>query len=195
MKIYSGITIFLVIILLLGCGGTFKRQGQDEAKTPAFTSSGGDPLELPEDLTVVPQQYPITRKIDSASVDSGKKGNRTEQALPSGSYESYRIQLYTSKTYGPAVRELNVAREIFDQKVWLDYDVPYYKVRVGDFSNRKKAEDYLPHAKEAGYSSAWVVRVNVNIQTLDESIPTIDSLSNAKPSTEPGNDSTARPPR
>ncbi len=78
--------------------------------------------------------------------------------------QAYRIQLYTSKLYGEARHELRVAQEIFDRPVFLDYEVPYYKIRVGSFADRDKADEYLQRVKAAGYSTAWVVIVNVGVK-------------------------------
>ena len=50
----------------------------------------------------------------------------------------------------------------------MDYEVPYYKIRVGNFASREEAENYLPAAREAGYKTAWVVRAYVNVNTVED---------------------------
>ncbi len=193
------VILILLLIVMPGCSGTFQRTGEEKSGAQKSGRWETSPLDLPEDNTIVPQKYPIPNSTDTASNVAGRRDSTAELSHPPGAYESYRIQIFNSKTYGPAVRETNIAREIFDQKIWLDYEVPYYKVRVGDFPNRRKAEEYLPKVKSAGYSAAWVVRVNINLQTLEDNIsqtaPPIDSIDNEQPSTEPGDDSTSHPPR
>ena len=78
-------------------------------------------------------------------------------------------------------RELavQVAEEIFDRPVYLDYEVPYFKIRVGSFFDRDQAEDYMMRARAAGYKEAWVVVTNVAVREaaplyFDEPYPVFD---------------------
>ena len=188
-KVKYLLIILPLIAFIAGCGGTFKppseneEQPRTEKEPQPRKEFKYDPLELKADQVIVPEKYTLA-SISSEDTLSGDNGPITEadsSDYPTGAYESYRIQLFTSKEYGPAFREMNIAREVFDKKVWFDYEVPYYKVRVGDFRNRMNAERYLPAAQEAGYKTAWVVKVNTNVKTLEdiydaETPPVIDSL-------------------
>ena len=62
---------------------------------------------------------------------------------------------------------MQIAEEIFDHPIFLDYEVPYYKVRVGSFRDKESAEVYQLRAKSAGYNNAWVVMVTVNINKAE----------------------------
>ena len=57
--------------------------------------------------------------------------------------------------------------------MYLDYEVPYYKVRVGSFGSREEAEEYQQRAKAAGYRNAWVVMVNLGVK---EAKPLYDEM-------------------
>lgn len=161
----------LVLMMLAGCGGSFDRpRDEEKIKQKPQPEMAYEPLGMPEDYKIIPAEYPLIAVADSVT-DSGSIAADLiidSTMSNSDSHESYRIQIFTSNTYGPAARELNIAREVFDQKVHLDYEVPYYKVRVGDFAHREEAEKYLPAAKEAGYGTAWVVKVTINIETLED---------------------------
>jgi hypothetical protein len=169
--------VAILMVLISGCRGSFERPGEEgaapeeERPRPEY-----DPMGLPADFDNVPDKHPLMAVSDSSSgIDI--VGDSSSVAVDSGGvpYESYRIQLFTSKTYGPAARELDIAQEVFDRDVYLDYEVPYYKVRIGNFENRDAAETYLPAAKEAGYGNAWVVRITTNVRELesiyDEDLP------------------------
>ncbi len=185
------LTLFMLCLFVLSglfaCKGTFEPPSEDKpevsekAEKPQKKMSH-DPLGLKQDNLIVPQEYPLRAKnaIDSIRGDAVVIPTGDSIQFPTGAYDSYRIQLFTSKEYGPAFREMNVASEVFDQKVWFDYEVPYYKVRVGDFLIRMDAERYLPAAQEAGYKTAWVVKVNTSIKTMEDiyetELPIIDSL-------------------
>jgi hypothetical protein len=187
-NIYNRPVVFLLFLLMAtlpASGGTFRRQA-DEKKSPKLPN-GIDiyPLELAEDTVVIPDKYPIAMSAEIKKDDY----KNTPIAISSDSAslirESYRVQLFTSKLYGPAMKEFNIAREIFDQKVWMDYEVPYYKIRIGDFAAREKAEAFLKVVKGAGYDVAWVVRVNVNVRSLEEHFRISRSVDDTTGVTEP----------
>ena len=166
------IGVVLLVCILPGCRPGFERQPGEEEQPPRPVEQpeGDNPLGLDADRQIVPEKYPILARVDSVMTDDSLAVAVTPTdsiADARNRYESYRIQLFTSKTYGPAVRERAIAAEVFDRVTWLDYEVPYYKVRVGDFDDRESAEAYLPAVKDAGYTTAWVVKVNLGVWQID----------------------------
>jgi hypothetical protein len=140
---------------------------------PETDARGYDPLELPEDREVVPVTHPksgaITGELafvttDEAPSDTAAAVIDIPDQIDSLFNQAYRIQLFTGKVYGEAKYAHTVAEEIFDRPVFLDYEVPYFKIRVGNFADREKAEEYLMRVMTAGYTNAWVVAVNVRVQ-------------------------------
>ncbi len=146
---------------------------QSGSETADSDKTGFDPLDRHRDMEVVPQKYPQPGAIHGSeatlSPESGSERSATVQfvnlpeTIDTLNHQAYRIQLFTSKLYGEARHTLRVAGEIFDRPVFLDYEVPYYKVRVGSFSSRDEAEDYQQRVRAAGYPEAWVVMVNVGV--------------------------------
>lgn len=142
--------------------------------TPETDSRGYDPLELPEDREIVPEAHPRsghisgqTAFVEVADMEADTVAAIAQlppDAVDSLSNQAFRVQLFTSKAYGEARHAVNVAEEIFDRPVYLDYEVPYFKVRVGSFADREGAEEYMMRAKTAGYDNAWVVAVNVRVK-------------------------------
>jgi len=211
-NIYKRFLIILVGFLLL-CSCKAPREG-DEKKTPVTPaeitdSRGYDPLELPQDKEIIPEKYPKTGAITGSKILSQVPAGESDTVVlnitevPVGSdtlnNQVFRVQLFTSKYYFEARKALAVAEEIFDQPVYLDYEVPYFKIRVGNFGNRDEAEMYQQKTREAGYGSAWVVVVNLGVKepaALYENLPGLmiekdtaseveDSLSNSE---EPNTD-------
>jgi len=176
--------IVLLGLLAMACQGP----GPSGEETPSSTEGGPppdarfDPLELDEDHQIIPERYPQTGEISGAAVvdepvvpDGPTRpeivaGDPAAEA-PHG--EVYRVQLFTSQVYGEAQGARRVAEEVFDREVLVDYEVPYFKVRVGSFYDRDLAEEYQQRAKAAGYTEAWVVMVNV---ALKKAPPLYDSL-------------------
>ena len=133
-----------------------------------------DPLAQPEDREVVPEVYPVTIAAVPGPGDSlvslpaiTPSGlDSTESAISPA--EVYRIQIFTSRLYAEANREWALAEEIFNLPVHLDYEVPYYKLRVGDFITRSEAEEMVSEIRAIGYRNAWVARVVLRIRDVPE---------------------------
>lgn len=176
------------LTLMIGCGGP--PQSGAEKGSPVGAAPPGleryDPLELAEDRQVVPSVSPNESDILAGTVV--ETAVITEPSDPEWNYlapleqidtlnsQAYRVQILTTKVYGEASAARRVAEEIFDRPVFMDYEVPYFKLRVGNFSDRYEAESYQTKAKAAGYGNAWVVMVMVGVQELD---PLYDSLPSA----------------
>jgi len=179
-----GLICIVMLSMFIGCERILKGPRPEQTEQPKEKQKDAvNPLSLSEDFEIIPEKYPMASLVDTVADSqpglTGTTGDTTSSVT--GSYETYRIQLYTSKTYGPATREQKIAREVFDKEIYLDYEVPYYKVRAGDFATFDDAEIYLPAAVEAGYKNAWVVKVTVNVRQLEQSYdeffpPLIDPL-------------------
>lgn len=79
------------------------------------------------------------------------------------SADGYRIQLFTGAR-GSAGNVKYQAQTLFPAHVcYMDYERPYFKVRLGDFLTRREAETVLRYAQET-WPGAFIVpsRVNLN---------------------------------
>ncbi|MEA3310729.1 MAG: SPOR domain-containing protein [candidate division WOR-3 bacterium] len=76
----------------------------------------------------------------------------------------YRVQIFASSTNEGANKVASEARFKFTERVYVEYDAPYYKVRIGDYKNRSDAEILREKAKNLGYGDAWIVQTEVNAQ-------------------------------
>ncbi len=176
--ICSLLSVCGIVCLWEGCGTPAPPADESpEAVTEETVDARGfDPLELPRDREVVPVQSPRNGVITGHQELVGTESVGTEEdslsvgpenytpAVDSVNNQAFRVQLFTSKLYGEAQQAVRVAEEIFDQPVVVDYEVPYFKVRVGSFADRETAEEYQQKAKGAGYTNAWVVMVNVGVR-------------------------------
>ncbi|RME18791.1 MAG: SPOR domain-containing protein [Candidatus Zixiibacteriota bacterium] len=191
----------LCLLLLLSISGCQQAAvGVEERPTAKDTTAvdtrGFDPLDLPGDRVVVSAERP--RHLDLISPQQAHDtsvANTVTDSLPvavvpepmaidSNAHQAFRVQLLTTKLFGKAKQAVKVAEEIFDQPVFVDYEVPYFKVRVGSFGDRDHAERYLQKARTAGYANAWVVVVNLDIKEpellydhLPPTVPDSDTLS------------------
>ena len=192
-NIYSLLLIILLAFGLYSCQKGITKTGPAEESATTVSWRGFDPLELPADKVIVPKEYPQKGTVSGSGVVSRENMASSDttdlfvEDLPDSAdslnNQAYRVQIFSSKVYGEARHEAKIAEEIFDRPLSIDYEVPYYKIRVGSFDNRNKAEEYQMKAKAAGYTNAWVVLVNINVKETsplyqDEMLlPPADSLN------------------
>lgn len=173
----------LLIVVLLAAGCNFPSKGgnkEEKAEQPVAVTDSlrFDPLELAEDREVVPEAYPIvtnrqggeivivgeTEPVYAPADSTGASDGAVDGVVDSLGGQVFKVQLFTSKLFGEAKRARRVAEEIFDRPVTMDYEVPYFKVRVGSFADRYEAEGYAQRVRAAGYGDAWVVAATVGIR-------------------------------
>ena len=72
--------------------------------------------------------------------------------------QGFRIQVFASNGYEEAVGVRNALNlELPVQWVYMVYDAPTYKIRVGDYTNRADANLAVDGFIDRGYKGAWVV--------------------------------------
>jgi hypothetical protein len=72
--------------------------------------------------------------------------------------QGFRIQIFSSSNVDETILMKNLAVEKFvGDSIYVVYDAPVYKVRIGDFVNRYEANQRLPEFVEKGYRDAWIV--------------------------------------
>ena len=57
-----------------------------------------------------------------------------------------------------------IMKNTINDSVYVDFEAPNYKVRVGDFIDRDSAESLQQDLVQMGYNSAWVLRTRINPQ-------------------------------
>jgi hypothetical protein len=72
--------------------------------------------------------------------------------------QGFRIQVFSSSN----VDEVNLMKSVVLEKftgdsIYVVYDPPVYKIRVGDFLTRYEANQRLPEFVDKGYRDAWIV--------------------------------------
>lgn len=72
----------------------------------------------------------------------------------------WRVQLFASSAMTNAEELARQARESFSEAVYVEYEAPLYKVRVGDFMTKAAAKTMVTRAQAEGFE-AWVVETMV----------------------------------
>ena len=72
--------------------------------------------------------------------------------------EVFRIQIFESSVASIARAEAKRFQNIFGDTVYIDFETPLYKLRIGSFKNRKSAEEAIETIKRLGAKDAWIIR-------------------------------------
>ncbi len=70
----------------------------------------------------------------------------------------FRVQLGSTTDYDDAKALEERAAKTFDNEILVQFDSPYYKIRIGKMNNREDAQKLQQFAMKNGYRRAWVIR-------------------------------------
>jgi len=74
-----------------------------------------------------------------------------------GLVKGYRVQVAISENQEDLIDIKDNLEKVIKEKIYIQFELPNYKLRVGNFSSRKKAELYRNKIARLGYRSAWVI--------------------------------------
>lgn len=75
--------------------------------------------------------------------------------------EGFRVQVFATQDRNRADQ---LQRELvlkFDEKVYIIFEAPNYKLRVGDFLDRENAEKLRMRLVSLDFPSSWIVRTRI----------------------------------
>ncbi len=184
--VVCGIIIIALLSVGLSCSMLPKRARQARAADDLTKAEEEyDPLADPRDKIILeqPEQTqaaPQTAQPDDfnwARVDSFMQA----QNLVDSTLTVYRIQLFASQYYTEANYELQIAEQVFSDSVFLKYELPYYKVLLGNTTDENMGRRLLSHARALGYANSWLIESepdSIYYRTLfiADSIAALDSL-------------------
>jgi hypothetical protein len=144
-----------------------KQEAAKEKKLPlAEYEATLNPSDYDQEVEIVEKAHREEKK-QQAPIEISKDSIIVKEEVVQG----FRIQVFSSSGVDEAAMMKEVVVEkFFGDSVYVVYDAPVYKVRVGDFVNRFEASQRLPEFIEKGYRDAWVVPDRV-IQRKVEHVP------------------------
>jgi hypothetical protein len=99
-------------------------------------------------------QAPETARSPSTGLAAGDNG---------GSRQVWRVQIFASEDLQLAGRKGKEAAERLQVRAHLEFEAPYYKVRLGDFATEEEAQALREQAIRAGYPGAFRTRCVADI--------------------------------
>jgi hypothetical protein len=91
------------------------------------------------------------------SFDDDNDSDVTIDTNFTNSVKGYRIQVAISQDENDLIDIKEKLELIIKEKIYIKFELPNYKLRIGNFDSRKKAEAYRNRVIQLGYRSAWVV--------------------------------------
>jgi len=109
---------------------------------------------LPSDFADNPPNLP---NVVLPSFDDNDDSESVSDIDFTNSVKGYRIQIMISEDEKDLINVKQKLELIIKEKIYIKFELPNYKLRVGNFDSRKKAETYRNRVIQLGYRSAWVV--------------------------------------
>ena len=81
-----------------------------------------------------------------------------------GTFEVYRIQIFESSIASIARAEAKRFQNIFGDTVYIDFETPLYKLRIGNYAVRKNAEKAIKSISRLGVKDSWIIRTKTTIE-------------------------------
>jgi hypothetical protein len=160
IQIASGVAL----ILLAGCGGgsgLLQDELEGKRKAPlGYYESTLRPSEFDEEVEAVQRAHAQSGSV--TPIDLPNDSSYVEIVETQG----FRIQIFASGNIDEATAAQRVLRNKVSDSVYVVYDPPVYKVRVGDYASRLEANQRLTRIVNAGYDDAWVVADKIYLRRV-----------------------------
>jgi len=166
MKTGQSIQIASVValVLLAGCGGgsqLLQDELEGKRKAPlAYYESTLRPAEFDEEVDAVQKAHAQSDNV--TPIDLPNDSTFVEIVETQG----FRIQIFASGSIDEATAAKRVLNQKVADSVYVVYDPPVYKVRMGDYASRLEANQRLTRIVNIGYDDAWVVSDKIYLRRV-----------------------------
>jgi len=115
----------------------------------------------PSDFDDSPPKFP-TVNLPSFSNQEVSDINSSDMEI--NLVKGYRVQIVISQNEEELKNLQNEIEKLIDEKIYIIFELPNYKLRVGNFLNRKEAENFQNTIVRLGYRTAWVVPTMIELE-------------------------------
>ena len=152
----------LTMLILFACSASKQvQQPENNVQTEKYDESF-DPNSLNDDDIVIAKHDEPLAAANKNDTDL----NTADEEVAYKEANGFRVQILATKNIETATVTEQEAKDLFqnsNHKVYLIFDAPLYKVRVGDVTSRDSAEEIRDIAKDYGFKEAFIVPSKVNI--------------------------------
>jgi hypothetical protein len=134
------------------------QEQQSQINQPAATQTTVSPTYL-DTLNRGKEVSLTARDLQAAApIQAGSVNLPDKQETAAG----FRIQLFASSQIEMIRTEKKNLEAKFNYPLYIVFTSPYYKLLLGDFAQRSKADSVLTQVRSQGYPDAWVVASTVS---------------------------------
>lgn len=138
-------TLMVFAVLLISAGWLFAQE-QDESFDPSILKD-----KEPDWPILINPAFGLNPVL--------QQSDTTEKEITE--VEGYRLQVFATTSWEAADSLKTVLQKKLKEDIYVTFEVPNYKVRVGNCSDRNEAEILKTTLKSFGYRYAWIVRARI----------------------------------
>lgn len=191
MRRLISILALLGMFGMMACSsGVVRTPDRDRDRDADSGSSGSsvneafDPVKLnDEDLTFPEKDLQLSATRPLPLPGDRQTGDRQDNpvtpppgpAVENRVIDGFRVQLFATKDNQAATLEKQEAEFVFSPDgvgVYIEFDSPMYKLRIGDCRTRDEAEELRELARQKGYPTSWIVKTRIN---TNPTLPLMDN--------------------
>ena len=115
------------------------------------------------DFNTLPKDIPKTAKVldqifeESQFLILDSIRNKTNSTK-----DGYRLQIHDALTVTNANKTLKKYKKILSDSLYIVFEAPFYKIRYGNYTSKKIAEDEKENLQKQGFKNIWIVRSRIN---------------------------------
>ena len=162
LKPFLLVGVCLALTIMTGCSSSqpiqteekpIREQPEEKRITLSESEATFNPSEYDREIELAPPTRTEEQKPQTP-IEIPKDSMALQEEVVQG----YRIQIFSSPNMDEATAAKNLAVEkCVGDSIYVVFDAPVYKVRIGDFVNRYEANLRLPEFIEKGFRDPWVV--------------------------------------
>ena len=115
------------------------------------------------DFNTLPRDIPKTSKVlDQIFEESQFLILDSIRNKMNSTKDGYRLQIYNAMTVTNANKTLKKYKKKLPDSLYIVFEAPFYKIRYGNYTSKKIAEDEKENLQEQGFKNIWIVKSRIN---------------------------------
>ena len=76
--------------------------------------------------------------------------------------DGYRLQIHDALTVSNANKTLKKYKKKLPDSLYIVFEAPFYKIRYGNYTSKKIAEEEKENLQKQGFKDIWIVKSRIN---------------------------------
>jgi len=115
------------------------------------------------DFNTLPKNIPKTAKVlDQIFEESQFLILDSIRNKMNSTKDGYRLQIHDALTVTNANRTLKKYKKKLPDSLYIVFEAPFYKIRYGNYTSKKIAEEGKKKLREQGFKDIWIVKSRIN---------------------------------